>query len=373
MTDVPALRLCLIISSLGSGGAERVLAQLANHWAEAGHHVSVLTLSGPEKPIFHTMAQEIHLRQLGVAENTIGIFAKITKLIHRRQTLRTRILAARPHVVISFLDTTNILTLLATRGLELPVIVCERTDPTAHDPGLFWRLLRRLCYPNAARIVVQTQAVFSRLSTSWRKRTIVIPNPIPHPGNAQLTPPPLPRPVLLTVGRFTWEKGHDLLLGAFSRVTAAHPAWQLAILGDGPCRSALEAQTETLGLKDRVHFMGLVNNVSEYMFHADAFVLPSRYEGFPNALCEAMACGLPCIAFDCPSGPSEIIRHKIDGLLVSPGDISALALAMDDIMGNPEYRADLAARAPEICDRFSEHSVFSQWDSLVCETASPSA
>ena len=136
------------------------------------------------------------------------------------------------------------------------------------------------------------------------------------------------------------------------------------MLGRGPLKARLEAQADLLGLKNRVSFVGSVADPFPMLRASGMFVFSSRFEGFGNALVEAMACGLPVISFDCPAGPSDIIRHGVDGLLVPPENVSALAKAMDHLMPNAAERERLAQRAPEVLDRFSRERVLAMWEKL---------
>jgi len=166
------------------------------------------------------------------------------------------------------------------------------------------------------------------------------------------------------MGRLVPQKGFDLLLEAFSRIADRYPEWSVKVLGKGPLQGQLEAQAESLGLKSRVTFAGVVSDPFPILRAADLFVFSSRFEGFGNALAEAMACGLPVISFDCPSGPADIIRDGMDGILVLAENVAGLAGAMDRLMGNAAERERLARRAPEVLARFSLESVLALWEQV---------
>jgi len=169
------------------------------------------------------------------------------------------------------------------------------------------------------------------------------------------------------MGRFYHQKGFDLLLRAFARLKDRYAQWTLTILGDGPLRDELQRLCEKLGVSERVFLPGRVKNPEHFLKQAELFVLPSRFEGFPNALCEAMACGLPVIASDCPSGPREIIRDGKDGVLVPNQDIRALTGAMGWLMSNEAERNRLAAAAVEVIERFGMEKIIKRWESVLCK------
>ncbi len=357
------MRLTLVISSLGVGGAERVMSLMANYWAAKGWEIDILTFDD-ELP-FYPLDEGVNHIGLGIRQNSSNVLMGAWNNFQRIQALQGAIASLKPEVVISFIDSANVLTLLATRSLNLKVIVSERVDPTLHSLGVIWDSLRRWTYPFAAKIVVQTQGAVNYFSEQLQLPSYIIPNPVvaPKVENAPIKN----RRVILAMGRFTAQKGFDLLIKAFAKLKNQYPNWTLIIVGDGELRPELEALRDKLKLTEKVEFPGAVKSPQALFNSADLFVLSSRFEGFPNALCEAMACGLPVIATDCPSGPREIIRDGIDGILVQRENVAALSAAMAALMADEQKRHDLSIRATEVVERFNIEKIMLLWEELLTE------
>lgn len=359
------LKVCFFIWGLRAAGAERVLTFLANAWSEKGWRVQILTMEDGRVEPFYPLAEGVGLRTLDLLKDSASFASGLANNLRRIRTLRRAIREARPDVLISFVDKANILAVCASRGLGVPVIISERTDPSRRSLGRWWTLLRGLAYPRAAAVVFQSQAVRDWFPPRVRRKGVVIPNPVPPPppGDA-----PERRPKrIVAMGRLFPVKGFDLLLDAFSLAAAREPDWILDIWGEGPERDALQRQARDLGLAERIRFPGLTERPYEVLRGADLFILSSRAEGFPNVLVEAMACGTPVISTDFGGAAKEIFQDGVDGLLVRPEDPQALAAAMLRLMADPEERARLGARASKVVDRYSGARILALWEDAVRE------
>jgi len=359
-------RILLVIGSLGPGGAERVLATMANYWAEAGHQVSLLTYS-PCVADHYALDHRVERIPLDLLRDSHGVWDRLYNFASRTLRLRRAVRTVAPQVVVSFIEQNNVMILAALFGTGIPVIVSERTDPRHHPVARYWHRLRRWLYPFADIVVVQTEAVRRWVTTFVPTHKVrVIPNMVrplvsivraPHSftdGN-----------IVIAAGRLTPEKGFDLLLDAFAEAHRGQLAWRLVILGEGPERTMLEAKIRALGLEGYTLLPGVVSPIEDWLQHADLFALSSRYEGFPNVLLEAMTCGLPVLAFDCASGPGEIIQSDVDGLLVPAGDVSALAAGLERLMHDTALRQRLGQAAKVSTQRYGLPQVMANWDALI--------
>lgn len=355
------MNIALVTSLLSGGGAARVLALMAGHWSAAGYQVTLFSFEPEGSQPFYALREGVGVRYLNVNQPSQGLFSALAHNWRRCRALRREIRAVRPDAVISFVDATNVQVLLALMGSGIPVVVSERIHPAHEDIGRIWSALRRLAYPLARCVAVQTRDAAAFFS-GWGLRDLrVIPNPV-QPLPVRGTAPQPSRPFLLAAGRLCVQKAFGLLLDAFAAVAGKHPEWSLCIAGEGPARGELEGQILALGLEGRVLLPGQVEDMGGLMEQAGCFVLSSAYEGFPNVLCEAMSAGLACVSTDCPSGPADLIVSGENGLLVPNSDVPALARGLDELLSDATLRQRLGRAARAVQERYGLEQVMAAWE-----------
>ncbi|MEO1997266.1 MAG: glycosyltransferase family 4 protein, partial [Planctomycetaceae bacterium] len=345
--DSSPQRLSLVIPSLAMGGAERVLSRMANHWASEGRRVTLITLDAVRGDSY-ALSSNVERVGLNLLNHSRGLLSAVRHNVQRVRGLRNALKQSRPDLVISFLDTMNVTTLLACLGTGIPVVATERTDPRQHSIGFVWNWLRRWSYPRCAALVVQTPEVRRHFVPPLPGASVfVIPNAVFGVEPSRPAQAVDGRSIVLGVGRLSDEKGFDVLIDVFAGLADDHPNWRLVILGDGPRHQALAAVIRRWGLQDRIELRGWVTVPAEWYTAADVFVLPSRYEGFPNALLEAMAFGKPVLATNCSPAIRVIIQNEQNGLIVPAEDSAELSRGLRRLMTDTDLRTRLgeAARA----------------------------
>jgi glycosyltransferase involved in cell wall biosynthesis len=335
--------------SFRGGGAERVMVTLARGLAASGCRTD-LVVAQTEGPNLPLTSDGIRIVDLGARRVLAALPGLVTYL--RRE---------RPAAVLSALPHCNVVAVWARRaaGVATRLVVSEHTIPSESARHSRLRRARilphfmRRAYPKADAIVAVSDGVAANLAVLAgvsRSRITCIYNPIVAPAIERLAAEPVDHPwleagqpaVVLGVGRLTAAKDYSTLVRAFARLRTRR-ACRLVILGEGEDRARLEALAGSLGVGAEVSLPGYVANPFAYMARAALFVSSSRWEGFGNALVEAMACGTPVIATDC-DGPREILEDGRHGPLTPVGDVAALAGAIESELGRPP-RATLVTRA----------------------------
>lgn len=359
------MRVLCVIPAMGPGGAERAMARLSSALSER-HEVTLVSWEAADAQSFYPLPEGVRQIRLGLLGGS-GL-ERFRRLSRRLGALRQVVTTIRPDVIVSFMDTTNTTTVAACLGSGVPVVVSERTDPSRHYIPRPKKILRTAAYGLAARIVVQTRRVRDYFPRWMQPRIDIIPNPAPRPTvSAQPDrPDPRGRFRIVGLGRLGQEKGFDRLIAAFGVVARTHPAWDLVIFGEGDQRAALEAQAAALGLGARISLPGLTRTPEADLAASHLMAFPSRYEGFPNALAEAIATGLPAVAFSGISGVEDLILPEQTGLLVeSEADSTGLAIALDRLMGDDQTRARFGAAARAHAGQWAPEIVHGQWETVL--------
>ncbi|HWF65500.1 MAG TPA: glycosyltransferase family 4 protein [Rhizomicrobium sp.] len=361
------MRIAFVIYSLSGGGAERVTAILAQHWADTGHEVRVMTFAD-ENANFYKLKSNVEYETLRCASAGMTLWKKIVLNLSRILKLRRRLKIFQPDVVIGMMSTTSAIVALASIGLRCTAVGSERVHPPLDPLPPFQNFIRNVSYRFHDVVVAQTKESAQWIRTHTAARTVhVIPNPLAWPLDAKepiLAPAdfcPAGRFVILAVGRLVPQKGFDSIISAFAAIYKDRPSWDLVILGTGPDRRSLETQIDQLGLKGRVFLPGRVGNVGDWYKRASIFAMTSRFEGFPNALLEAMAYGLPVISMDCDTGPRDLIEHNVNGLLIASGDQAAFAEGLQQLMEDEDLRRQLSEKARDVIKRYAIGDISEQW------------
>jgi glycosyltransferase involved in cell wall biosynthesis len=326
-----------------AGGVERFSCELANHLASVGLQVSLAGGSAPGAPLKYPLDGKVALLHGGLAApaDRPGPGRRLALACHQWQLGRRLAALARqadPEVLILNGLTTACAFLLAAPGLAARCICCDHNHFEARSRP--WRWLRRALYPRVAAVVSLSEADRPRYA-ALQSHTVVIPN---ASSLAAATPADVASPTVLAVGRHVAQKGFDLLLQAWAEVLRQVPAARLRIVGEGDLQGALQAQAASLHIADSVAWVAPTPRIADEYRAAAVFVLPSRYEGMPLALLEAQALGVPAVAFDCPTGPREVLGEDT-GLLVPPADVGALAQALVRLLGDMSLRQRMGRAA----------------------------
>ena len=356
------INIAFCIYSLGAGGAEKVMTTMANFWAEKNISVTIVTQATSASHYnLHKNVAHHSLRSAKSSSNIISTLFRNFVTVFRLRILLKRIDA---DLVISFMTTMNVISVIAGRTLGLPVIISERYNPWKFTPPLTWKIFRRSIYPFAKYIVVQSNESKQFFDSFCNPtKVITIYNPVILPEKFSSQSYQKKRNIILAIGRLKYVKGFDLLLQAFAALQA--PDWELNIIGEGEERKNLEKLRDTLNLNGKVNLPGQFENVKEHYCSASIFVLCSRAEGFPNSLAEAMSFGLACVSTDCETGPAIMINSGTDGLLVPNKDINSLGVALQSLIDQPALREKLGTAARNSITKFEINKVMQQWEKLL--------
>lgn len=350
------------------GGAQRVVSNLCHGWIRRGWSVHLIVVSGDSQAFPIPAAVQVH--RLAARHKRRGLMGLWDNWSHVRSLSRV-VHDERLNAVLAVSAVANIH--LAQADLPAQVVrVGSEHSYAPHFPLPFYKeIFRRRAYPQLDAIVCPTKEAADYLAKAYPgARTRGVPNWItwPLPKGDGLNGADIRRPgrkTFLACGRFDKLKGFARLIAMFDGLKDRLPDWDLIIVGDGEDRELLQAQVAQAKLGERVFFPGWVADMESIFRSADVFVFPSVSEGFALVLAEAMACGLPCISYDCKVGPSEIIRNGVDGILVPIGDEAMFTTVMLRLAEDEGERSRLATSCPEILSRLSEEAIQPSWREIL--------
>jgi glycosyltransferase involved in cell wall biosynthesis len=380
MIDDKPLRISFFLKSLRGGGAERVMLTVASELASRGHRVDLL-VGQMRGPLLQSLPDAVEVHELkpcllpslifyllrlprpNWTESVAMLRNKVPKIVRTFPALAHWLRDIRPDVLLSTLPKANIVAAwanhLAAAGTTLVLREANQFSLALNPRNRFDRLLPQLAkrwYPAANGIIAVSDGVRQDLMSSLKipgEDIVSILNPVDTPrirAMGSQRPPeepiwPWSTPYVLSVGKLTPQKDFSTLLKAFACIHERHPS-RLVILGEGQDERKLKALAAQLGIADQVRFPGHVTNPYAYMQHCSLFVLSSAWEGCPNVLLEALACGCPIVSTDCPSGPREILANGAYGRLVPVGDVDRLASEIDAALNGEivEYSSTVALR-----------------------------
>jgi glycosyltransferase involved in cell wall biosynthesis len=393
--------LILVCNSLDAGGIERVVSTLANEWSRRGRRVCVITLHDRRR--FYELDPAIHhvvvdrlglnsvaelLRWIAARMNNAGppkwwplgvlagalyrfsykhLYGTYHDFAYGLESflLRRALMHVKSRLVVTLGTHTNIVALKACRGLGMRVIISERNNPQRLAHYKQWDSMARKLYNHADLVTANTRGALRDMGEYVdEKKLAFVPNPlvIRKSGQARGRTSTAHAPFILNVARMVSDKAHDVLLEAFAQLGDEFEAWRLALVGDGRLEEDLRVHAATLGIERRVEWHGVVRDPYVFYHSASIFALPSRVEGTPNVLLEAMSCGLPVVVSDGAPGLLELVEDGVTGLVVPVNDPAALASALRKLAHNAELRRTLGEAARERVSEFDLPRAMAAWE-----------
>jgi len=354
--------IAFVIPTLTSGGAERVVSTLGN---ELVNEFNVVIINFDANLPFYQLDERIKLRyclaKIEPSKNSweslklnYGLFKRISAIFKIEKV----------DLGIGFMTTANVITILAARTNKIPVIISERIDPNHATTPSAWKQIKKWVYPKTDYLVVQTEPIKKYFATRMSEaKLVILPNPLSNELSPSNKGSSQRENIILNVGRLSDQKGQDILIKAFSRLNP--PQWKLVIVGEGPKREAYQKLISSLDMEDKISLVGQTKNISNYYNSAKIFAFTSHFEGFPNALIEAMYMGLACISTDCPTGPSELISNGENGFLINVNDDYELSEKLSILIKDQKLIQSFSNAAQKSVQKFKAESVTKEWKKII--------
>jgi len=350
------MKIDFLVDSLVPGGAERVAALLADHFEERGNDITLITFNEPEVWKVSDAVKRVRLHDGNIKNQMIRSTQVLGKYYYKKNR--------RPDVLITFMTRTNLIGILIARLYGIKVIACEHINHVLQADKIE-RFTRKYVYRHSDALTCLTS--FDQTYYKGLKANVyVMPNPCTfeifnetHRKRDQ---------IILAVGALDryHHKGFDNLIPIIAPVLKKHSDWKLRIVGGGSKgKKLLTDLTIKHQIEDQVIFHGFSNEVSKIMQQSEIYIMPSRFEGLPMVLIEALSQGVACISFDCVTGPSDIIEDNVNGLLIEDQNLDAMTVALEELISNPEKRQQLATNGINSLDQFKIESIYDKYMAII--------
>lgn len=346
------MKILLFVDKLFGGGAERVASILLNHLCNK-HDVTAIIFN--DRQPTYPIDSRIKIQKI-VVDNKIRIWHPFERLIKIHKAIKTN----APDLIISFIVEQNSRVLLSNFLPKRKIIVSERT--TIQKKQSIWRLfIRHILYRFASKVVFVSESDYKY--AKWLKNKTFIYNPLSCEIINEL--PNREKTIVAISSQRRWHvKGFDLLIQAWDKIAKSHPNWELQFVG-ATDDNHISNLAKSYGIDNQVNFLGWSDKIDKILQTKCIYVLSSRNEGFPNSLIEAMSQGCACVAFDCKTGPNEIITDGKSGLLAINGNVDDLAVKLQRLIEDENLRQRLSISATEEVKRFDKELIMKQWDELI--------
>ena len=351
------MKITFIIYSLEAGGAERVVSLLANFFSKK-HDVEILVYS--HTPPFYKISPRVSIKTIKYKKAKKFSFKRLSSSFYRIIALNKYFTTSKSDVYISFTTVMNLNSIIANIFLNKKLIISERVDPKAHKLSAKIVYFRNLLYPLADKLVVQNHAQYRYFIKKFKKnKLVIINNPV-----EKITPNSLgnEKVHVVNIGRLAEQKNHFALIDAFIN---ANLMCNLYILGDGSMKSQLEEYIIKNNMQNRIHLVGLQKDVNKYLKPNWIFASTSNYEGYPNALIEAMNAGLACIHYDCPSGIDEIVENEVNGYLIPMDECGLFSSKLKELFFDKHKRNLFGSNARKSVQKLLINNIAKQWLKII--------
>ena len=347
-------------SSMGKGGAERVISVLANELINE-NEVSILLNTTKDKA--YELDERIKLLETDKKEIPIALIRNLRRLYVSEKLIKKE----DPDIIISFLPMPSYRVLLLRKYIKKPIIICDRNDPKREYKSFINKFLMKKLYKKADGFVFQTKEQKEFFDEEIQSKSVIIYNPI-KTEFLNKNESALKEDTIINVGRLVEQKNQKMLINAFLKISNKYKNYKLKIFGTGPLEKQLTEQIQELNLQGKVQLCGVSDDIKKELEKAKIFVLSSDYEGMPNALIEAMAVGLPVISTDCPcGGPRELINNEENGLLIEANNTEELVEKLEYLIENKEKAISIGKKAEVIKEKLNLTNIVKQWQSYIME------